>query len=152
MKQVTNSLRNQRKLLFGKDGNIKLLNSLTVNWKIFLVTKLIQHFSDKINRAICKLVNTNKILKRKFYEVEINLQEEKRIAKRKRDNAYKDEIEKRQRLMKSCHEVLKIIALSVNKEGLENLLTEETFGSIEVQQSLSQASVPHKGTRTFERK
>ena len=50
--------------------------------------------SDKIDRAICKLVNTNKILKRKFYEVEINLQEEKRIAKRKRENAYKDEIEK----------------------------------------------------------
>ena len=44
---------------------------------------------------MCKLVNTNKMLKRKFHVVEINLQEEKRIAKRKRDNAYKDEIEKK---------------------------------------------------------
>ena len=35
------------------------------------------------------------MLKRKFYEVEINLQEGKRIAKRKRDNPYKDEIEKK---------------------------------------------------------
>ena len=41
-----------------------------------------------------KLVNTNKMLKIKFYEVEMNLQEEKRIAKRERDNAYNDEIEK----------------------------------------------------------
>ena len=38
--------------------------------------------------------------------------------------------------MKSYHEVLKIIAPSVNKEGLENLLTEEQFGDIEVQQNL----------------
>ena len=75
------------------------------------------------------------MLKRKFHEVEINLEEEKRIAKRKRDNAYMDETEKKQRSMKSCHEVLKTIALSVNKEGLENLLTEEKFGSIEVQQN-----------------
>ena len=44
---------------------------------------------------MCKLVNANEMLKRKFYEVEINLQEEKRIAKRKRDNTYKDEIEKK---------------------------------------------------------
>ena len=44
---------------------------------------------------MCKLVNTNKMLNRKFYEVQINLQEEKRITKLKRDNAYKDVIEKR---------------------------------------------------------
>ena len=49
---------------------------------------------------MCKLVNTNKMRRRKFYEVEINLQEEKRIAKRKRDNANKHEIEKK-RLLKS---------------------------------------------------
>ena len=67
---------------------------------------------------MCKLVNTNKMLNRKFFEVKINLQEEKRIAKRKRDNAYKDEIEKK-KILKSCHEVLKIIAPSVNKEGLD---------------------------------
>ena len=46
------------------------------------------------------------MLKRKFYEVEI-----------------------------SCHKVLKIIAPSVNKEGLENLLTEEKSGDIKVQQN-----------------
>ena len=79
---------------------------------------------------MCKLVNTNKMLKRKFHEVEINLQEEKRIAKRKRNNTYKDEIEKKQRLLKSCLEVLKIIAPSVNKRGLLNLLTEEKFGTL----------------------
>ena len=44
--------------------------------------------SDKIDRTMCKLVNTNKMLKRKFYEVEVNSQEKKRIAKRKRDNAH----------------------------------------------------------------
>ena len=44
---------------------------------------------------MCKLVNTNKILKIKFYEVELNLQEERRIAKRKRDNAYKDEYKRK---------------------------------------------------------
>ena len=77
---------------------------------------------------MCRLVNTNKMLKRKFSEVELNLQEEKRIAKRKRDNAYKDEIQKKKRSLKSCHEVLKIIALSVNKDGLEeNLLTERNW-------------------------
>ena len=64
------------------------------------------------------------MLKRKFYQAELNLQEEKRIAKRKLDNAYKDEIEKKKRLLKSCHEALKVIAPSVSKEGLENLLTE----------------------------
>ena len=45
------------------------------------------------------------MLRRKFYDVEINLpgnlQEEKRIAKRKRDSADKDEIEKKQRLLES---------------------------------------------------
>ena len=46
---------------------------------------------------MCKLVNTNETLKRKFYEVEINLQEGKRIANRKRDDAYKDEIEKKKK-------------------------------------------------------
>ena len=51
--------------------------------------------SDKIDKAMCKLVNTNKLLKKKCYEVEINLQEEKRISKRKRDIAYKDKIEKK---------------------------------------------------------
>ena len=30
---------------------------------------------------------------------------------------------------------MKIVALAVNKEGLENLLTEEKFGDIEVQQN-----------------
>ena len=78
MKQVTNSLKDQRKLLFGKDDKIKLwksnkLNALTANWKSFqvLVTKLIEQCANY------------KMLKRKFYEVEINLQvaEEKRIAK-----------------------------------------------------------------------
>ena len=44
------------------------------------------------------------MLKRKFYKVEINLQEEKRIAKRKRDNTYKDEIEKKKKIT----EVLKM--------------------------------------------
>ena len=78
----------------------------------------LSNISDKIDRTMCKLVNTKKMLKRKFYEVELNLQEEKRIAKRNRDNAYKDEIEKK-RLLKNCHEVLKIIAPSVSKEGLE---------------------------------
>ena len=73
--------------------------------------------SDKIDRAMCKLVNTNKMLKRKFYEVEINLQEEKRTAKRKRNNAYKDEIEKKKRLLKSCHEVLKVFERSEREIG-----------------------------------
>ena len=91
--------------------------------------------SDKIDRAMCKLVNINKMLKRKYYEVEVNLQEENRTGKRKRDNAYEDQIEKKTRLQESSHEVLKIIAPSVNKEGLENLLTEEMFGDIEVQQN-----------------
>ena len=52
---------------------------------------------------MCKLVNINKMLKRKYYEVEVNLQEENRTAKRKRDNAYKDEIGKKTRLQESSH-------------------------------------------------
>ena len=70
----------------------------------------------------------------KIFEVEINLQEGKRIGKRKRDDAYKDEIEKKKWLPKNCHEVFKTIAPSVNKEGLENLLTKDKFGDIECQQ------------------
>ena len=54
----------------------------------------LSNIGDKIDKTMCKLVNCNKMLKRKFYKVEINLQREKRIAKRKRDDAYKDEIEK----------------------------------------------------------
>ena len=53
MKQVANSLKDQRKLLFGKDDKIKLwksnrLNSLIVNWKNFqvLVTKLIEQCAN----------------------------------------------------------------------------------------------------------
>ena len=93
---------------------------------------------------MCKLVNTKKLLKRKFYEVEINLQQGKRIGKRKRDSAYKDEIEKKNRLLKSCHEFLKIIAPSVNKDALENLLTEEKFCDIEVQQNHLVDSLRHR--------
>ena len=55
---------------------------------------------------MCKLANTDKMSKRKFYEVEVNLQREKRIANRKRDNAYEDETEKKKRLLKSYHESL----------------------------------------------
>ena len=50
MKQVTNSLKDQTKLLFGKDNKVKLfksmnLNSSAVNWKSFqiIVTKLIEN-------------------------------------------------------------------------------------------------------------
>ena len=49
----------------------------------------------KLIEQTCKLANANKMLKGKFYKVEIHLQEENRIAKRKRDDAYEDEIEKK---------------------------------------------------------
>ena len=59
MKQVTNSLKCQRKLLFEK--MIKLwksnkLNSLTVDSELSSI-------SDNIDRVMCKLVNTKKMLK-----------------------------------------------------------------------------------------
>ena len=54
---------------------------------MFIDSKLqeLSSIIDIIDRAMCKLINANEMLKRKFYEVEINLEEEKRIVKRKNE-------------------------------------------------------------------
>ena len=86
-----------------------------------------------------KLVNTNKMLKRKFYAVEINLQEEKRTAKQKRDydDNHKDETEKKKDHWKVVMKFWKSFYTFSKQKGLDNLLREGKFGDTEVQQNYS---------------
>ena len=79
-------------------------------------------------------MSTNKQLKRKFFAVDADEQEERRKERRKK-NAIKDKREKMKRLSKSCFQVLKLIAPNlrdVNGVEIEKLLEEGKFDIVKV--------------------
>ena len=65
MKQVTTSLKDQRKLLSEKVDKIKLWKSNKLN-SVDSKLEELSSIGDKIDRAMCKLVDINKMLKKKF--------------------------------------------------------------------------------------
>ena len=126
------SLTDHKISLCGETGTVKL-------WKytelIFIDTKLdiLKSITETIDGTLCKLAATSKVLKRKFFKADIDKQEEKRAEKsRKKDNALKDRKDKESRMLKSCCQVLQLIALSVMSDKVQDAFVKGKFEDIKI--------------------
>ena len=129
-----NSTREQRGMLTGKSGEMKKWKSNELKF-IDDNLELLKNISGQIDSITCKLMSTNKQLKRKFFAVDADEQQERRKERRKKENAIKDKREKMKKLSKSCFQVLKLIAPNlrdVNGVEIEKLLEEGKFDIVKV--------------------
>ena len=67
----------------------------------------LKKLEDRANSIVSTLTTCLTQAKRRFFKVDIEQHEEKRVMKRKRDNKLKDEKDKNQRLLGKCIDVLK---------------------------------------------
>ena len=125
------SLTDHKISLFGETGTVKLWKSTELK---FIDTKLdiLESITETIDGTLCKLAATSKVLKRKFFKADIDKQEEKRAEKRKKDNALKDRRDKELSMLKSCCQVLQLIAPSVMSDKVEDVFVKGKFEDIKV--------------------
>ena len=125
------SLTDHKISLFGETGTVKLWKSTELK---FIDTKLdiLKSITETIDGTLCKLAATSKVLKRKFFKADVDKQEEKRAEKRKKDNALKDRRDKELRMLKSCCQVLQLIAPSVMSDKVEDVFVKGKFEDIKV--------------------
>ena len=81
-----NSMREHRGMLTGKSGEMKKWKSNELKF-IDDNLELLKNISGQIDSITCKLMSTNKQLKRKFFAVDADEQEERRKERRKKENA-----------------------------------------------------------------
>ena len=78
-----NSMREHRGMLTGKSGEMKKWKSNELKF-INDNLELLKNISGQIDSITCKLISTNKQLKRKFFAVDADEQEERRKERRKK--------------------------------------------------------------------
>ena len=107
--------------LFDNNHNVKAWKGNELSFYDEKIKQLME-METNIATIYGKLQNLSIVLHKKFFQVDIHMQEEKRKRKRTQENKKKSEKEKQRRLLAKRHEVIKIlspdIAKSIDEESV----------------------------------